>query len=432
MPPAFPKRIVIVQNQVEQLRRLVSAIVPANPFYRRKFDREGGARQFATLQQFATEVPFTTKQELVDDQIAHPPYGTNLTYPLERYTRCHQTSGTKGVPLRWLDTNESWDWILQNWQQVLRTAGVTAADRIFFAFSFGPFIGFWSAFEAATRLGALCLPAGGYTSVARMQAIRDHQATVLCCTPTYALRLVEIATAEGMSLENQPVKLIITAGEPGGCIPATRRRMTELWPGARVYDHHGMTEVGAVTYECPARPGVLHVLENAYFPEVIDPVTGKAAEPGHAGELVLTPLRREGSPVLRYRTGDLVKPALDSVCECGRCDLALEGGILGRADDMVVVRGVKVFPSAVEEIIRAAGEVAEYHVRVRAEQSLAELSLTIEPTRDCPNAAAVAERVAKAFENQLLLRVPVKIASPGSLPRSDMKSKRWTVEARCV
>lgn len=425
MLPAFPKRVALIQWQTEQLRQLVSTLLPANPFYHRKFDAAGSPRRVTTAHQFSRDVPFTFKQELVDDQLAHPPYGTNLTFPLERYIRCHQTSGTKGAPLRWLDTAQSWDAILRHWELVHRTAGVTAEDRVFFAFSFGPFIGFWSAFEAAARLGCLCLPGGSYSSSARLRAILDHQATVLCCTPTYALRLAEVAAGEGVSLEQQPVRLLITAGEPGGCIPATRARLEALWPGARVYDHHGMTELGAVTFECPARPGVLHVIETGFYPEVIDPATGQAVNPGDTGELVLTTLARPGSPVLRYRTGDLVKTALNDVCECGRHDLALEGGILGRADDMVVVRGVKIFPSAIEEIIRQTGGIAEYQVHLKPTQTLTEIRLTIEPAPACADPQALVQQLEKQLDHSLLMRVPVTLAAPGSLPRFEMKARRW-------
>ncbi len=424
MPP-FPRRLAIVQAQTDQIRRLLTAILPANAFYNEKFDAAGVSRRITTLQRFMLEVPFTTKQELVENQVAFSPYGTDLTYGLDRYTRYHQTSGTKGVPLRWLDTTESWDRVVRNWERVLQTAGVTAADRVFCTFSFGPFLGFWGAFEAATRLGCLCVPCGGMRSSVRLRTLLDLGATVLCCTPTYALRLAEVAAAEKISLAGSAVKIILTAGEPGGCIPATRGRIEEQWPGARVYDHHGMTEVGAVTYECPVRPRVLHVMEEAYLPEVIDPATGRAAEPGQIGELVLTTLERTGSPVLRYRTGDLVKPAADTACECGSHELALEGGILGRADDTVIVRGVKLLPSAVEEIIRATGGVAEYEVRVSHAQALPEIGLTIEPTPECADVPALVHALELAFDNAFVMRLPVKAVPPGTLPRFEMKARRW-------
>lgn len=420
-----PSRAAIAAGQLAQLRSLVAELFPANSFYSQKLAAAGVTFDIGSLDDFSRRFPFTTKQELAEDQRRHPPYGTNLTYPLANYTRSHQTSGTSGVPLRWLDTPESWDWMIESWMEIYRTACVERGDRIYFAFSFGPFIGFWLAFEAAARMGCLCLPGGGLSSESRLRAIIDHQATVLCSTPTYALRLAEVAAKEKIDLAAAKVNTIIVAGEPGGSIPATRQRLEKLWPGARVSDHHGMTEVGPVTYACPARPCVLHVMETAYIAEVIDPATGRAVESGRTGELVLTTLGRVGSPLLRYRTGDLVKPALDTVCECGRSELALEGGILGRTDDMVVVRGVNVYPSAVEEIIHAQGGVAEYRVQISAAQALTEMSVQIELEPNHGDASALAHGLEKAFGKAFALRIPVTIASAGSLPRFEMKAKRW-------
>jgi phenylacetate-CoA ligase len=262
------------------------------------------------------------------------------------------------------------------------------------------------------------------TSAARLRAIIDNRATVLCCTPTYALRLAEVAAAENIDLRQAQVKTIIVAGEPGGSVPAIRARLTELWHGARVFDHHGMTEVGPVTHECPARPGVLHVIESAYYAELIDPATRKSVPTGTLGELVLTTLGRTGSPLLRYRTGDLARSD-SQPCACGRNDLALIGGILGRTDDMIVVRGVNVYPSAVEEIIRATDDVLEYQMRVSTENSLTELSLFIEPKPACGGVADLVGRLEKSFQTQFALRVPVTAVPNGSLPRFEMKARRW-------
>ncbi len=424
MPEVLPTRPAIARAQFGRLRALLAEVLPTNSFYARKIP-DGLAGKFSTLEGFAAEIPFTLKSELVADQLSNPPYGTNLTYPLACYTRCHQTSGTSGAPLRWLDTPESWDWMVRNWERVHRLAGTTSADRIFFAFSFGPFLGFWLAFEAGARLGCLCLPGGGMGSVARVRAILDHGATVLCCTPTYALHLAEVAVAEQIDLSASRVRILNVAGEPGGSIPATRQRLGEAWGGARVFDHHGMTEIGPVTYECPVRPGVLHVLEDAFIAEVIDPVNGRAIAPGHNGELVLTNLGRTGSPLLRYRTGDLVQSAAREVCDCGSSELALEGGILGRTDDMVVVRGVNVYPAAVEEIIRAVGGVAEYQVCVSAGRALTELVLKIEPAVNCGDVIALVRQLERALHHALALRVPVTAVPSGSLPRFEMKAKRW-------
>jgi phenylacetate-CoA ligase len=419
----FPKRLAIGTSQFEQLRVLLATALGRNPFYTAKFDAAHASYKVRHLGEFTDSAPFTTKAEIIADQQSHPPYGTNLTFPLNRYTRLHQTSGTGGTPIRWLDTPESWEWMLRNWEQIYSAAGVVRGDRIFFAFSFGPFLGFWTAFESAGRVGALCLPGANLSSAARLRAIFDYQANVLCCTPTYAVHLAEVATAEKMDLTQSPVKLIIVAGEPGGSIPATRARLEQLWPGARVFDHHGMTEVGPVTYECPARPGVLHVIETSYIVEVIRPATGEPIGDDETGELVLTTVGRVGSPLLRYRTGDLVKPGLSGACECGRNDLALEGGILGRTDDMVIVRGVNIYPSAVEQIIRSHPEVAEYRVRVLTRDTLPEIEVDVEMSGD--DAAGIVQQLQGDFERAFRLRVPVFAIRSGTLPRSEGKTQHF-------
>src|SRR5207247_1326703 len=169
-------------------------------------------------------LPLTTKSELLQDQVSRAPFGSNLTYPIERYVRMHQTSGSSGdQPLRWLDTPESWEWWLRIWaEHVYGAAGVTSSDRVFFAFSFGPFIGFWSAFGGAQKLGALCISGGGMTSEQRARSLLDVGATVLLSTPTYALRLAEVAKKIGIDVAGAGVRATIHAGEPGASIPATR------------------------------------------------------------------------------------------------------------------------------------------------------------------------------------------------------------------
>jgi phenylacetate-CoA ligase len=357
---------------------------------------------------------------------SHPPFGTNLTYPIEHYTRFHQTSGTTGQPLRWLDTPSSWQALLEGWVEVLDAAGVRPGDRALFAFSFGPFIGFWMAFEAAAQLGCLCLPAGGLTSAARLRMIFDNQTSILCCTPTYAARLAEVAAEERIDLSQSPVRLIIVAGEPGGSIPAVRARIEQLWPGALLFDHHGMTEVGPVTFQCPAQPGRLHIMESAFLPEIINPHTKQPAAPGEGGELVLTTLARIASPLLRYRTGDLVKPMpRETPCACGRADLALDGGILGRTDDMLIIRGVNLHPTAVEAVLREFPDIAEYQAIIGNSHHLDELQLRIEPTPDCSNPDQTVRDLQRALQNAFALRIPVVPVPPRTLPRFEMKARRW-------
>lgn len=416
-------RTAVEADQLAKLNRLLATILPANRFYTDKL-RKGAAAtdrgyNLTSLEDFKRIVPFTAKTEIVVDQAAHPPFGTNLTFPLDRYTRYSQTSGTTGNPLRWLDTNEDWAWMVDNWTRILQAAHVTATDRAYFAFSFGPFIGFWLAFEAAAKLGCLCIPGGGLGSAARLRAIIENEATVLCCTPTYALRLAEIAAEEKIDLGRSRIRTLIVAGEAGGSIPATRARIETAWHGARVFDHHGMTEVGPVTYEWPDRPGFLAVIEAGYLAEIVDPKTDREVGDGEIGELILTPLGRVGSPVLRYRTGDLVKKAfIDN-------HLVLEGGILGRADDMVIIRGVNIHPSAVEDIIRAFPEIVEYRVEIHERQTMPEMHVAIEPPPSVSDKAAVSRRLEAEFRARFSLRVSVTIVAPGSLPRFELKATRW-------
>jgi phenylacetate-CoA ligase len=411
-------------DQTRKLQSLVQALLASNRFYAARLRAAGIDRVPGDLGEFCARVPFTCKTELIDDQSKHPPFGSNLTYPVEDYSRFHQTSGTTGKPMRWLDTPESWSWVVECWTRIYRVAGVSRRDRVFFPFSFGPFLGFWGGFDAATRLGCLAIPGGGMRSTARLSVILDNEVTVLCSTPTYAIHLAEVAAEEGIDLSAANVRAIIVAGEPGGSIPATRSHIEQLWNGARVVDHHGMTEIGPVSYECPVRRGVLHVMEAAYFPEVIDPQTLAPVGPGGTGELVLTNLGRTASPILRYRTGDTVKLAQESRCECGSLEMALEGGILGRRDDMVVVRGVNMYPSAVEQVLRSSGGVAEYRVEVYSEKSLTEMSIQIEPAAG-EDPAALSHHVAAALQYAFGLRIAVSSVPAGTLPRFEAKSKRW-------
>ena len=401
------------------MRALLGAVLRSNPFYSAKLCGAG-------IDSGLSSLPFTVKQELIEDQLAHPPFGSNLTYPLDRYTRFCQTSATSsGNPMHWLDTPESWNWMVENWARVYRAAGVRAGDCIFFAFSFGPFLGFWVGFEAAARLGCLVIPGGGMRSATRLRAIVDTSATVLCCTPTYALRLAEVAAEENIDLAAAKVRTLIVAGEPGGSVPSVRAHISKLWNGARVVDHHGMTEIGPVSYGCPKRPGVLHVIEASYIAEVINPETGNTVPRGVAGELVLTNLGRLGSPLLRYRTSDMVQASPGDCCECGATDLALEGGILGRTDDMLVVRGVNVYPSAIDNILRGFHAVREYRVEIQNHRSLPELSIQVEPAPEHAGDSNLPHRLEAALTNAFALRIPVSQVPCGSLPRFEMKARRW-------
>lgn len=401
-------------RQLEKLRCLLAEIAPGNAFYAPKLAASGVTPQLGSLEEFTARTPFTTKAELVADHTVNAPYGSNLSFPLERYTRFCQTSGTTGRSLAILDTPESWNWMLGNWHQIYRAAGVEPGDTVYFAFSFGPFLGFWTAFEAATQYGCRCLPGGGQSSAARLHGILTHRAAVICCTPTYALHLIEVAAKEELDLTTSAVRTIIVAGEPGGSVSGVRERISAAWGGAEVLDHYGMTEIGPAAYQRAGEPDVLRILEDSYFAEIIDAQTGAPVPGGEVGELVLTTLGRSACPLLRYRTGDLVRR------DTARDGFALAGGIIGRADDMVVVRGVNIYPSAIDALVRSVPEITEYRVEVSRRGVLSELALHVE----APEESAIRE-LERALTGAFALRIPVTRVDAGSLPRFELKARRW-------
>jgi phenylacetate-CoA ligase len=391
-----------------------------NRFWRARLEAAGlrDPRDVAAWDDFA-RLPRLTKAELVADQTAHRPFGTNLTYPLDHYIRAFQTSGTTGPPLRWLETEESWTWWGRCWAFVYRGAGLGPADRIFFPFSFGLFIGFWAGLEGARALGALAISGGGQDSPTRLHWIAELGATAIVCTPSYALHLTEVAAGQGIDPARLSVRTTVHAGEPGAGIPAVRARIEQGW-GARAYDHAGMTEVGAYGFECLAQAG-LHVNELEFVAEVLDPDSGRPVAPGEVGELTLTNLGRWSAPVLRYRSGDRVRLAV-APCACGRTFPRLEGGILGRVDDMLVVRGVNVFPSALEGIVRRFDGVDEFQIEVSRHGAMDEVRLLLEIDGHPPE--PVCRQVAEAVRRDIGIRVDVAAVPARSLPRYELKARR--------
>jgi phenylacetate-CoA ligase len=241
-------------------------------------------------------------------------------------------------------------------------------------------------------------------------------ATALVCTPSYALHLAETARERGFDVGALPVRVTVHAGEPGAGIPAVRARIETAWQ-ARAFDHAGMTEMGAYGYECAVQAG-LHVNESEFIVEVLDPATGA---PAREGELVLTNLGRVGSPVIRYRTGDRVRLA-DAPCVCGRTFRRLEGGILGRLDDLLIVRGVNVFPSAVEGIVRRFEAIEEFQIEVFRDGELDEVRVLVEV--DGGEGTATCAALQEALRAEFGLRLPVALAPPRSLPRFELKARR--------
>jgi phenylacetate-CoA ligase len=304
---------------------------------------------------------------------------------------------------------------------------VRPADIVFFAFSYGTFVGFWGAHYASEKIGCLVLPGGNMTTEARVKQIMTMKATVVCSTPTYALRMAQEARTMGVDLAAGPVQRLILSGEPAGSIPATKRLIEEEW-GAKAADTAGMTEVGTIMiFECARQPGGTHIIEDHYIEEVVDPETGEPVGYGELGERLITSFGRGFIPVLRYRTRDMVVRVPASACTCGRTFDIYEGGIRGRVDDMKLVRGTNVYPRAVESIVREYKEIDEFRIHLyTADGRQDEIEVLVEiPNRDTAQVericASLARSLSEAHEG---LRFGVKRVEDGSLPRFELKAKR--------
>jgi phenylacetate-CoA ligase len=401
----------LAQHQLRRLNELLDCILPENRFYAAKLaDIE---RPVRSLDQLAAW-PFTYKTELLGSPQRHD-LAANRTWPVERYARLHRTSGTHGRPLVVLDTAEDWQWWIDCWQYILDAAEVTSDDCVLMAFSFGPFIGFWSAYDALAARGCLLVPTGGVSTLGRLELARTSQATIVCCTPSYALHLAEVAADNKFDVASLGVRRLIVAGEPGGSVGSVRARIESLW-NAKVIDHCGATEVGPWGYG-DLTGATVSVNESQFIAEFLSVATGTPAAEGELAELVLTTLGRYGSPAIRYRTGDLVRPLWHG--EGPSRFVRLDGGILGRTDDMLVVRGVNIFPSSIEQIVRSFPEVVEFRAIVHRAAHLDQLRIEIEDRLNDP------ARIAQELQLRLGMSVEVQPVPLGSLPRFEGKGKRF-------
>ncbi len=438
MPTTFDDRRCLESLDREQLQRhqlarlnaLLERVLPHNRFYAEKL--AGIHRPLTSLAELA-DWHYTFKDELIGTHQEHDVVA-NLTWPRERYTRFHQTSGTRGRPMIVLDAADDWPWWLDCWQYVLDAAEMGPADCALFAFSFGPFIGFWSAFDAVAARGCMVVPSGGMTTRARLDLIGRCSATAVFCTPSYALHMAEAAEEYKLEMGASSVRVLVLAGEPGGSIPEVRARIEQAWQ-ASVIDHAGASEVGPWGYGYSTGGGI-HVNEAEFLAEFLSVETGGLAEEGDLAELVLTTLGRAGAPLFRYRTGDLVRPTWRGLSPCvesseqkGTVPFAannrfvfLEGGVLGRSDDMLVVRGVNIFPGSLEQIIRAFPEVVEYRITARTASAMDYLVVEIEDRLNAP------QRVAEELRLRLGLKMEVLPVPLGSLPRFEGKGRRFIDE----
>ncbi len=416
----FSDRIALEARQLDRLNHLLAEVRPQNAFYEKKF--ENLPRRLESLDQWQS-FPMTTKAEL-SSQANPTGLAPHHTFPFKNYLHFHRTSGSTGKPLVILDRAEDWSWWIKTWQFVLDAANIESGTTVLMAFSFGPFIGFWSAYDACLARRCRVVPGGGLSTAARIDLIQSAGCSVLFSTPSYSLHLADEAAKRGILASQLGIQKIFVAGEPGGSIPSIRQRIENVYQ-AEVFDHVGATEVGPWGMGTPDGKAI-HVIEEEFIAEYIpcESIDESQSIAGHDDrgatrpvELVLTCLGRFGAPALRYRTGDIVLPNFDHDDANGF--VRLEGGVIGRTDQMLTIRAVNVFPSSVDAILHSIPEVAEFRLIASRDGSMDQLTIEVEDRLHQP------KRIADIMDRRLGLRVEIIDVEAGSLPRSIDKAKRF-------
>lgn len=425
------------QLKLWKLQRMVRWAYDHSPFYRRKYEAAGVSPDDIRTLDDVRRLPFVTKQELQASQAGRPLFGDFVAPGPANAMRYHQTSGTSGsTPLRILDSRKDWEWVSETWCYGMYGFGLRPEDVALVAFGYGAFIGFWGAHYAAERIGCLTIPTGGGSSENRIRQIMDLGATAVVATPTYAIRLVQVALEMGVDLARESkVTMLILAGEPGANIPTTKECLEVGW-GARAGDFPGLSESGGgCAYECSEQCGAIHLLEDHYLDEVIDTESGEPLGYGQQGERVMTSFGRATMPMIRYRTGDLVERVPASFCTCGRTFDLYRGGILGRVDDMLIVRGVNVYPASVENVVREYDAIQEFQIVISEREGIPQIAVRADTGTPLPPDES--ERLRGNLARALRaahggLRFEVEMAECGSLPRWELKARRLVDQRRAT
>jgi phenylacetate-CoA ligase len=414
------------ERQLTYFRKQMKYVMEKSPFYKKKFKDAGVTHSDIRTMDDVRRVPFTTKQELLRSQEEYPIYGDFPCIPPERATRVFQTSGTTGTPLKIPLSKKDWfKTYFDQFSYFLCGYGVEAKDVAFFPFTYGTFIAWWGIQAAMEQTGVTIVPGGGQTSEARVRSIVDWGATVVCGTPTYIIYLGELAKKMGIDLPRSKVRLVITAGEPGAQVSATKNLVESLY-GAKNFDDIGSTEISNFGFECVAQNGT-HMVDSMFLSESLNTETGKPAAEGEVGELVLSNLFCESAPLLRYMTKDLVRFDYKK-CDCGRTFLRMVGGVLGRADDMFTFGGVNVFPSAIENFVRGIPTFSnEYQLLIPKQGSGKRMVIRVEAASTEVSDDRVKNAIKQLSDNivyNIKITADIELVAPGTLPRFEGKAKR--------
>jgi len=419
----------IREIQLARLKTLIMYVQAESPFYAGRWKAAGvAAEDLRSLEDLAA-FPIITKEDVERDQLENPPYGSACTVPPHRQMKLWQTSGTTGAPRLWAETKEDWENGMYLYARALYGHGVRPGWRAFFSFGYPPFIAFWLCHYAAEMMGCQVVPKGPLPSQAWLGLIKRLSSTApsfMCATPTYAQRLLEVATDIGIDPKRLGIRLLSLAGEPGACVPATKAGLEAAW-GAGVHDIFGSTEVsGPVGFTCDAQAGLAEPSDHAsvdyFILELLDPKTRTPVPEGEAGALCVTALGRTGIPAVRFLLNDYLRLAWEP-CACGRTLPLVKGGLRARADDMMIIRGVNVYPSLIENLVRGVSGLSTEYALVRREGG-AVVRVEALPGIAASEYDRLASRVQAEIRTGTSLTLGVEVLSPGSLPRSETKTKR--------
>lgn len=414
-------RETIEALQVRRLRETVQRVYHLVPFYRGKFDSAGvrpsDIRSLADIER----LPFTTKQDFRD----HYPFGLFAT-PIDQVVRIHSSSGTTGKPTVVGYTENDMDVWREVMARTLGMAGVGPGDVLHNAYGYGLFTGGLGFHYAGEMVGAAVVPSSGGFTKRQLLLMKDFGATVLCCTPSFALHLSEVAREEGYSLRDDfRLRAGCFGAEPAS--EGLRQAIREAW-GVTYIEAYGLSEIigPGVAASCPH--GRLHVNEDHFIPEVIDPETGRVLPYGEEGELVFTTITKQALPIIRYRTKDITRLYAEP-CACGRTLVTMDS-VKGRSDDMLIVNGVNVFPSQVEHVLtKVEGLTPNYVIVLEKKGVLDRLEVWVEvDERTFADGIGSLEALKKRLEsemlNELYINVKIKLVEPKTLERSMGKAQR--------
>ncbi len=412
--------------QLSLFKQKMQYVYDNSPMYRRKYDEVGIRPADIHSLDDIRKVPFTEKEDLRESQDRLPPWGDFICIPPEEGVRVFQTTGTTGKPVKILLNNNDWEkHFYRQFMHHMQGYGITSHDILYVPFNYGLHIAWWGLQSAFERAGVMVIPGGGLSSENRIRNLLEYRATVICGTPTYMLYLGETARKMGVSLQDSDIRILIVAGEPGANVPATKKSLEEMW-GANCYDDIGSSEISNFGFECSKQAGT-HVIESMFYVESLDPTTLQPVADGEVGELVITNLNTETAPLIRFRIKDLVR--FDrSTCDCGRTFLRLNGGILGRSDDMFQFAGINIFPSALENTIREIAEFSEeYQIHIPKQGSGNHLLIKVEPKETSITPTELQEakqRLISQIKLNMTITPKVEIVEMGELPRFEAKAKR--------